>query len=229
MIRLITWYLFCCLFLTMPVARAEQDSFDSLVTEALSDKIGDASLHIEPSYSSGSKLAEIKNKQEQIKSISLEKFEPTHSSFRIKIEYNNGTYDSISGKYILFAEMPVAARLIKVGEIVQASDLSSVKARLDSIKKGFVVDEKQIVGMLAKKHIPAGTMFRSQDIASPPVVKVNDPVNIVYSSGAINLKTTGIAMGNGAVGDMIKVKNESSGVVVLGQIINKNTVQVGGE
>ena len=60
-------------------------------------------------------------------------------------------------------------------------------------------------------------------------IDINDPVNIIYSSGAINLKTVGIALGAGAVGDMIKVKNTSSGAVLLGQIINKNTVQVGGQ
>jgi flagella basal body P-ring formation protein FlgA len=65
-------------------------------------------------------------------------------------------------------------------------------------------------------------------MSSPSVIKNNDPVNIIYSSGSISLKTVGISMGVGAVGDMIKVKNSSSGAVLLGQIINKNTVQVGG-
>jgi flagella basal body P-ring formation protein FlgA len=83
--------------------------------------------------------------------------------------------------------------------------------------------------MQARQYIKPGSMFRSSDLVSPAVIKVNDPVNIIFSSGAINLKTVGIAMGNGAVGDMIKVKNESSGAVLLGQIVNKNTVQVGGE
>jgi flagella basal body P-ring formation protein FlgA len=61
------------------------------------------------------------------------------------------------------------------------------------------------------------------------VIKNADPVNIIYSSGSINLKTSGIALRAGAVGDMIKVKNGTSGIVVLGKIINNNTVQVSGD
>jgi len=72
-------------------------------------------------------------------------------------------------------------------------------------------------------------MIKISDISNPPVIKNNDPVNIVYSSGVINLKTTGVALGSGAVGDMIKVKNGTSGAVILGQIINKNTIQVSGK
>ena len=82
--------------------------------------------------------------------------------------------------------------------------------------------------MQAKKYIAVGKMFKLNEISSPPVIKNNDPVNIIYSSGAINLKTMGVSMGTGAVGDIIKVKNSSSGAVLLGQIINKNTVQMGG-
>ena len=155
--------------------------------------------------------------------------DPKFSSFRVQVNYNDGKIDTISGKYITYIMAPVAARYIKFGDIIQGSDITSKKMRLDTFKKGFATETSEVIGMQAKKYIAVGRMFNLNDILSPPVLKNNDPVNIIYSSGTISLKTVGIALGTGAVGDMVKVKNTSSGAILLGQIINKNTVQVGGE
>ena len=124
---------------------------------------------------------------------------------------------------------PIAARYIKFGDVIQQSDVTTIKVRIDSLNSEYASELNEVVGMQAKTYIAAGEMFKINEVTSPNVIKNNDPVNIIYSSGAINLKTVGIAMGNGAVGDMIKVKNSSSGVVLLGQIVNKNTVKIGGE
>jgi flagella basal body P-ring formation protein FlgA len=220
---------FSILLLGSSLASANDDYFDEMVSDLLRKKITDERIVVEPTYSSASKLSQIKENQDKIKAAIIEKFEPQYSSFTLRIEYNNGKFDTIVGKYNSFVELPVASRYIKFGEIIQASDLSTVKTSLDHIKKGYATEEKEVVGMQAKQYIKPGSMFRSSDLVSPAVIKMNDPVNITFSSGAINLKTVGIAMGNGAVGDMIKVRNESSGAVLLGQIVNKNTVQVGGE
>ena len=103
----------------------------------------------------------------------------------------------------------------------------TVKTKIARVRDKYVTNSDELVGMLTKKNLVAGTLVKSGDLAHPPVIKQNDPVNIVYNSERISLKTSGTALGNGAVGDMIKVKNEDTGMVLLGQIISKNTVQVG--
>jgi flagella basal body P-ring formation protein FlgA len=211
------------------LASANSDYFDDIVSELLLKKINDERIIVEPKYSSASKISKIKENHDKIKSVIIEKFEPQHSSFVIKILYNDKKSEDIAGKYISFIELPVASKYIKFGEIIQPSDLSVAKTRLENIKSGYAVDKGEVVGMQAKQYIQAGSMFRSSDLVRPAVIKTGDPVNLTFSSGIINLKTVGVSLGNGAVGDMIRVKNESSGAVLLGQIINKNTVQIGGE
>lgn len=224
-------------FLLLPVllvllvssAFANEDFIDSTIQGLLQGKITDSRVIVEQQYNSKNKITQIKSKKETIKSIILEKFDPKFSSFRAQVNYNDGTIDSISGKYVSYIMAPVAARYIKFGDIIQDSDITSKKMRLDTFKKGFATESSEVISMQAKKYIAVGRMFNLNDISNPPVLKNNDPVNIIYSSGTISLKTVGIALGAGAVGDMIKVKNTSSGAILLGQIINKNTVQVGGE
>jgi flagella basal body P-ring formation protein FlgA len=219
------------LLVTIKFAYAGNDNdgiFDKTVTDLLQEKITDNRITVEPEYTSKSKASSIRTNQDKIKSIVIEKFDSKPSEFLLNISYLDGKIDSLSGKYVSYVQVPVAARYIKYGEIIHSSDLNNVKVKLDTIKNSDISSAVDIVGMQAKKYIAVGSIIKKADVVNPPVIKNNDPVNIVYSSGAINLKTSGVALGTGAVGDMIKVKNASSGVVLLGQIINKNTVQVSG-
>ncbi len=207
---------------------ADLSSLDQAISELLLDKIIDKRISLELSFNSNAKVEAINSKFNDIREIVLEKFDPKYSSFSVKMLYLDSSTDVISGKYFSFIEVPVAARYVRYNEIVQPSDLSSVSIRLDRIKRGIIVDAIDIIGKKSKKQIYPGNMFSGSDLITPPVININDPVNIVFSSGSINLKTTGVSLGSGIIGESIKVRNESSGAVLLGEIINKNTVKVGG-
>ncbi|PCJ29264.1 MAG: flagella basal body P-ring formation protein FlgA [Rickettsiales bacterium] len=198
------------------------------IYDLLQEKSQDKRIIFEPKYSSGKKMDAIKTHLEDIKTITLGKFEPSRSSFRAIIHYNNGKSDVLSGRYESYILVPVAARYIKFGSVIQSIDFTTKKTRLVSLAQGYATEESEIIGMQSKKYINIGHMFELRELARPLVIKTNDPVNITYSVSSIHLKTVGVAMGSGSVGDMLRVKNTSSGAILLGQIINKNTVQIGG-
>lgn len=228
--RKVTLYIVLLTAIITSYAFADNNDFlKNSIQEILSKKINDDRITVEVSFNSTTKFGSIESKFDNIENISLEKFSPADNSFRAKIIFNNHEEDTISGKYISFISIPVAAKYIKFNDIIQNTDLQNIKIRLDQLKNGYATLASDIVGKKTKNPIKVGEMFRIEDLINPPVIKNGDPVNIVYSSGVINLKTTGIAVGPGAVGESIKVKNDSSGIVVLGEIINKNTVRVGGQ
>ncbi len=227
--KLLSSLLFLCITLLTLFAIADEDFVGKTINGLLQEKIQDNRIIVEQEYSSKSKFDKIKSAQDKIDSIIVEQFEPKNSSFRVRVNYNDGKAETLSGRYLSYVMAPIAARYIKFGDVIQQSDVTTIKVRIDSLNSEYASELNEVVGMQAKTYIAAGKMFKINEVTSPNVIKNNDPVNIIYSSGAINLKTVGIAMGNGAVGDMIKVKNSSSGVVLLGQIVNKNTVKIGGE
>jgi flagella basal body P-ring formation protein FlgA len=227
--KLLSSLLFLCITLLTLFAIADEDFVGKTINGLLQEKIQDTRIIVEQEYSSKSKFDKIKSAQDKIDSIIVEQFEPKNSSFRVRVNYNDGKAETLSGRYLSYVMAPIAARYIKFGDVIQQSDVTTIKVRIDSLNSEYASELNEVVGMQAKTYIAAGKMFKINEVTSPNVIKNNDPVNIIYSSGAINLKTVGIAMGNGAVGDMIKVKNSSSGVVLLGQIVNKNTVKIGGE
>lgn len=227
--KLLSSLLFLCITLLTLFAIADEDFVGKTINGLLQEKIQDNRIIVEQEYSSKSKFDKIKSAQDKIDSIIVEQLEPKNSSFRVRVNYNDGKAETLSGRYLSYVMAPIAARYIKFGDVIQQSDVTTMKVRIDSLNSEYASELNEVVGMQAKTYIAAGKMFKINEVTSPNVIKNNDPVNIIYSSGAINLKTVGIAMGNGAVGDMIKVKNSSSGVVLLGQIVNKNTVKIGGE
>ncbi len=227
--KLLSFLFFLCITFLSLFAIADEDFVDKTINGLLQEKIQDNRIIVEQEYSSKSKFDKIKSAQDKIDSIIVEQFEPKNSSFRVRVNYNDGKAETLSGRYHSYVMAPIAARYIKFGDVIQQSDVTTMKVRIDSLNSEYASELNEVVGMQAKTYIAAGKMFKINEVTSPNVIKNNDPVNIIYSSGVINLKTVGIAMGNGAVGDMIKVKNSSSGVVLLGQIVNKNTVKIGGE
>ena len=227
--KLLSFLLFICITFLSLFAIADEDFVGKTINGLLQEKLQDNRIIVEQEYSSKSKFDKIKSAQDKIDSIIVEQFEPKNSSFRVRVNYNDGKAETLSGRYNSYVMAPIAARYIKFGDVIQQSDVTTMKMRIDSLNSEYASELNEVVGMQAKTYIAAGKMFKINEITSPNVIKNNDPVNIIYSSGVINLKTVGVAMGNGAVGDMIKVKNSSSGVVLLGQIVSKNTVKIGGE
>ena len=208
---------------------ASEDFLDSTISSLLLEKISDDRVVLEHTYNSKTQAEKVKAKQRHITNIVLDQFDSKYLSYVASVRYNDNKEELIQGRYSVYLMVPVAARYIKFGDIIQESDLVAKKMSLNSLAKGYFTDSASIIGMQAKRYILAGNMFKTSEISSPVVIKNGDPVNIVYDSGLISLKTLGIAMGSGAIGDMVKVKNSSSGAFLLGQIVNKSTVKVGGD
>ncbi len=220
--------LFFSLMLNYNIA-ANDSIIDSKLIDLIERRINDEKLSVSITYSSNTKLLRIKRKESDIVSITLENFDKDNKVFVAKVSYKSGLIDNISGSYHLFLDVPVAARSIKPGEIIDFADIKFIKSNLEQLKKNIFTSESDLVGKQAKKYIQLGAAFTIRDISKPVVIKVNDPVNIIYNSGLISLRISGIALNSGAVGDVIKVKNSTSGIVLLGAIVNKNTIQIGEE
>lgn len=208
----------------------EVSFFDKILQELIQEKIADNRINVEVEYDSKSRSNFLHQEQDnRIKTVVIEKLNPDNSSFKAKIVYIDDSFEYLLGRYVAYASVAVASKYIKFGDIIQLDDVKDLKIRIDSIKNADFVSSNEIVGMQAKKYISISSIIRKMDAANPPVIKNNDPINIVYSSGVINLKTNGVALSPGAVGDVIKVKNTTSGAVLLGQIVNKNTVRIGSD
>ena len=67
-----------------------------------------------------------------------------------------------------------------------------------------------------------------QVIDNPRVVANGAEVQIVFEDGGLMIVTVGAALQDGAVGDVIKVRNSDSGVTISGAVQPDGTVRVSG-
>ena len=215
------------LSLAFGIGNAADDSFDKAVEGLIYEKIDDPRVIIDIQYESKDKTEKIRSKYNNAQSLLLINFDPTSANFKVRVNYNSGASEELFGRYISSIEVPIISKFIKAGDIITANDITLVKTKINKIKGDYITNENDIIGMQAKKVLANGSLIKRSELRNPLVIKINDPVNILYYSNNIRLKTSGTALGSGSVGDMIKVKNEDTGAVLLGQIINKNTVQVG--
>ncbi len=216
--------------LQLALAATYDDLFNNSVQELLKEKITDNRIIIEINYNSKDKLSNIIAKQDTISSLYLEQFDPSYNNFKVRIIYHNKQEESISGKYVLLIKIPVAARYIKYGDIITSIDLSSKKIKLNSFRGNYITNEQDIIGMRAKKYITMGSSFQTRDLVQPPVFSKGKQVELTYYSkdGNLEIRVSGIALGDGFIGKPVDVLNNNSGIEVRGIVVNENTVNVGG-
>ncbi len=207
-------------------AFANDGKFDQMVQELLHEKLSDDAVIIEVTMESKSKVEELKLKEDEIDNIQLTYFSPAASSFRIKIRMTNGETQEMSGRYTPYIELPVTIKQIPAGDIVSTADVTTAKTKLSHVKSNYVSSTDALVGMQVRKTLQAGAPIKQNDITLPHVVHDGDTVSLVYQNSHLKLKTLGTAIGSGAVGDTIKAKNNTTGILVYGRVLSKNVIEV---
>lgn len=201
---------------------------EEMVSNLIIEKLGPEIIEVDLNFDNKSKAHIPSIRDIGVKSVRLSYFDPQYSSFRINVTSKNDQIYDLFGRYKAYLDVPVMSKGVTLGSIITESDIMSVKTPYSRVKSGYVTSLGDIVGMQARRRLAGGALIRKSDILKPQVVRQGDNVAITYDKGNIKLRTNGIAQGAGAVGDNIKVKNESTGTVVHGIVKGKNLVEVGG-
>jgi flagella basal body P-ring formation protein FlgA len=65
-------------------------------------------------------------------------------------------------------------------------------------------------------------------VTNPRLVTNGSEVGLVYSEGGLTITTSGAALQDGGLGDIVKVRNSDSGVTVTGVVQPDGTVRIRG-
>lgn len=199
---------------------------EEMISNLIAEKLGSQITDVELKFDSKIKLQEAISYGNEIKTVQLVYFAPNYSTFRIGITSNQENNIELSGRYIAYISCPVTIRNIAQGSIISNSDINTIRTPLSKIKGGYLDSLEQVIGMQAKKNIGTGVLIRNSDLSKPTLIRQNDSVSIIYSSNNIKLRTVGVALESGAIGDNIKIKNEATNIVIHGVVKGKNLVEV---
>lgn len=115
---------------------------------------------------------------------------------------------------------------IEKGAVIQPGDLELVREEATARVGACLARVEDAAGKTAKVSIMAGRLIDGSMIAAPIVVRRKAGVNAVIETGTLRIACRAVALEDGAVGDMIRVRNPSSNKDLYGEIVSASEVRI---
>lgn len=151
-------------------------------------------------------------------------YNPASGRFLMRLRDAGGTITAVSGLARSFALTPVLVRDIARGEIIADADLEWSQAVSPA---GLYLDAAEdIVGKEARRPLRQGAGVRKNDIASPILIRRGDIVTMLIEKPGLRLTQAGVAEQNGAVGDIVDIRNANSDRKIKAVVVAENLARV---
>ena len=122
---------------------------------------------------------------------------------------------------VLVSVRPIARHLI-----IAPEDVRLERREISSLTTRAFTEIGEVVGKQASRAIGVNEILTARLIRLPKVVHRGGAVTLLYETSVLQIEASGRALEGGRVGDVIRVKNPSSGKVIEGKILNARTVRV---
>lgn len=132
----------------------------------------------------------------------------------------------VAGSVYETVQLPVLARSVAPGEVIQQADLDWLAIRIDHVAGNAVTDPKQLVGMTARRPLRSGQMLRLSDVAMAPTIHRGSMVTLLVQTSNMTLTAQGRALEDAAIGQPIRVVNPMSNKTLTGVVKDPTTVAI---
>jgi flagella basal body P-ring formation protein FlgA len=120
----------------------------------------------------------------------------------------------------LFAREPLSSGAALDTDFVEARRVDAFRVR-DAIPAGTPDTD-----LVLSRAVQAGSMLTWHDVGHRPLVKKGDIVEVSATSGLLRITLKALALQNGALGDVVTVRNPESLKVIPAQVVGENRVEV---
>ena len=120
----------------------------------------------------------------------------------------------------------VAKRALIKGSRITDEDLQQVEMDAQRLKQGYFTDKQQLVGLISKQNISPNSPLSPYNIELAKLIHKGEQVAIIATDNHLTISMDGIALNEGVLGDLIKVKNKSSHKIVEAQVSGKKQVKI---
>jgi flagella basal body P-ring formation protein FlgA len=124
--------------------------------------------------------------------------------------------------------IPTPKAIIYPGDVILDEMLIDVPNVARDGSGPFVDSRSLIVGKVARLTLLPGHAIPFSGVSNRKVVSNGAEVKLIFSEGGLVIMTTGSALQDGSIGDIVRVRNDDSGVTVSGAVQPDGSVQVSG-
>ena len=119
----------------------------------------------------------------------------------------------------------IVVRPVSRGGLLTREDLGL--QTLSRSGSGGFTEIDELVGRRAKKSLRAGLVVHDRHLQPDWMVYAKQSVSVVNNTGSIQVTTAGIALENGRLGDLVKVRNLSSNSILHGFVAGTKKISIG--
>jgi flagella basal body P-ring formation protein FlgA len=132
----------------------------------------------------------------------------------------------VEAKVAKFANVPVARASISRGATIDTEKLVMARVNLADLPLDVVTESRDLVGRTADIPVAAGAYFRSSAVKATPLVRSGSALTVRYQHGSLIATVAAVALQDGAMGELIKVRNNASNRVLEGRVVDSALVEI---
>ena len=115
--------------------------------------------------------------------------------------------------------LPIPLVTIYPGDLIRESMIGEKSFSGRAAFDGSLIDSKgALLGKVARRTLLPERPIAVIAVDAPKLVLLNAQVKIVFDEGGLVITAYGSALQAGAVGDLIRVRNQDSGIVISGKV-----------
>ena len=112
------------------------------------------------------------------------------------------------------------------GRPLPLQSLGTILVLSHELPRDALLSRGELSGAIARQRVPARAPLRRAWFRIPPMIRRGAEVQMVYERSGISLTAIGQALGDGAKGDTIRVRNLQSRKIVSGRVSAPNVVEM---
>lgn len=124
------------------------------------------------------------------------------------------------------AEAVFTTRPLERGEDLGLEHLEIRQVALDKLPANYFSNTEQLGGMALARSVNSDVILTLNAVKPRQMVQRGQEVMILASTRGIQVRMSGIALKNGASGDLIPIRNIKSGRTIQATVLNDSTVTV---
>jgi len=126
----------------------------------------------------------------------------------------------------VFRDAVVTTTPIPAHQVIGPTDVELRRIDISSARGKAFGSVDEVIGMATTTYLQAGSVITARNLNKPILVRRGDAVSLIASRPGFVIKTTGIAQGDGRLGEVIKVLNPVSRKVIEAEVVGSRRAKV---
>jgi flagella basal body P-ring formation protein FlgA len=126
----------------------------------------------------------------------------------------------------VFDEVLVSSAPLARHETITVKDVRVERRDISGLNARPLTRIEEVAGWQAARAIEVNEILTQKSLDRPSLLRRGSPVTLLYETGGLRVEAPGLAVEAGKIGEVIQVKNPTSGKLLRGLIVDARTVRV---